>query len=48
MPDLNTLGLKVENYFDIFEISTLDFTNKQKRLNLGSKILYLGILGLEF
>ena len=38
----------------VFEISTLifiylqNFVKKQKSLNLGPKVLYLGIFGVEF
>ena len=54
MPDLGIFGLEFENNIVIFEISTLqfvylqNFTKKQKCLNLGRKMPYLGIFGLEF
>ena len=49
MPNLGILGLVFENNIAIFEISNLEFallqnfTKKQKCLNLGPKIPYLGI-----
>ena len=49
MPNLGILGLVFENNIAIFEISNLEFallqnfTKKQKCLNLGRKIPYLGI-----
>ena len=49
MPDLGILGLEFENNIVIFEISTLEFVQlqnfaeKQKCLNLGPKMPYLGI-----
>ena len=49
MPNLGILGLVFENNIAIFEISNLEFallqnfTKKQKCLNLGGKIPYLGI-----
>ena len=49
MPDLGILGLEFENNIVIFEISSLEFiellnlTEKQKCLNLGPKMPYLGI-----
>ena len=48
------LGENFKKTIAIFEISTLkfvylqNFTKKQKCLNLGPKMLYLGIFGLEF
>ena len=54
MIDLGTFGMEIENYFVIFEISTIEFVqlvnfaDKKKCLNLGSKMRYLGVLGLEF
>ena len=48
-PDLGIFGLEFENNIVIFEISTLkfvsleNFAEKQKCLNLGSKMSYLGI-----
>ena len=54
MPYLNTFQLEFKNFIVIFNISTLEFVSlqnfarKQKRLNLGSKIPYLCIFGLEF
>ena len=47
-------GGTLENTIVIFEINTLkfvyyeNFTKKQKYLNLGPKMPYLGIFGLEF
>ena len=47
------LGENFKKTIAIFEISTLkfvylqNFTKKQKCLNLGQKMLYLGIFGLE-
>ena len=49
MPNLGILGLVFENNSAIFEISNLEFAllqnfaKKQKCLNLGGKIPYLGI-----
>ena len=49
MPYLSTFGVEFEKGVVIFEISTLEFfllqyfAKKQKRLNLGLKIPYLGI-----
>ena len=49
MPNLGILGLVFENNIAIFEISNLEFAllqnfaKKQKCLNLGGKIPYLGI-----
>ena len=54
MHDLGTYGLEVENYFVIFEISTLEFVylqnfmKNQKHLNLRCLMLYLGIFGIGF
>ena len=54
MPDLCVFGLEFENNIVIFEISILEcvylqnFAKKQKCLNLGPKMPYLGIFGLEF
>ena len=54
MPDLGIFGLEFENNIVIFEISTLEFVQlqnfaeKQKCLNLGPKMPYLGIFGLQF
>ena len=54
MPHLGIFGLEFENNIVIFEISTLEFVQlqnfaeKQKCLNLGPKMPYLGILGLDF
>ena len=51
---LSTFGLESENNVVIFEISTLEFiqlqnfAEKQKYLNLGPKMPYLGVFGLEF
>ena len=48
------LGKSFKKTIFIFETSTLkfvylqNFTKKQKCLNLGPKVLYLGIFGLEF
>ena len=53
MPDSGILGLEFENNIFIFEISPLEFVllqsleEKLKFLNLGAKMPYLGILGLE-
>ena len=50
MPDLGIFGLEYENNIVIFEINTLElvllqnFAEKQKYLNLGPKMPYLGIL----
>ena len=49
MLDLGNFGLKLENNIVIFEISTLKFfylqilVEKQKCLNLGPKLPYLGV-----
>ena len=52
--DLCISGLEFENKIVILEISTLkfvklqNFLKKEKNLNLGPKIRYLGIFGLDF
>ena len=55
MPDLGILGLEVETYIVIFEISSLEFVlfqnfvkKRRKYLNLGPRIPYLSIFLLEF
>ena len=55
MPDLGILGLQVETYIVIFEISSLEFVlfqnfvkKRRKYLNLGPRIPYLSIFLLEF
>ena len=54
MPDFCILGLEFENIIVIFEISTLEFVKfqnfaeKQKYLNFGPKMPYLGNFGWEF
>ena len=55
MPDLGILGLEVETYIVIFEISSLEFVlfqnfvkKRRKYLNLGPRIRYLSIFLLEF
>ena len=55
MPDLGILGLEVETYIFIFEISSLEFVlfqnfvkKRRKYLNLGPRIPYLSIFLLEF
>ena len=53
MPDLDILGLEVENTIVKIEISALEFVllqslvQKQKSLNLGPKMPYLVMFGLE-
>ena len=53
MFDLDIFGLESENNIFLFKISTLNFVylqnfaKKQKGLNLGPKVSYLGIFGLE-
>ena len=53
MPDLGIFGLELENNIVIFEISA-NLSNckisrkKQKYLNLGPKMPYMSIFGLEF
>ena len=55
MPDLGILGLEIETYIVIFEISSLDFVllqnfvrKRRTYLNLGRRIPYLSIFLLEF
>ena len=54
MSNLSIWGPEFENNIVIFEISTVEFVclqnfaKKQKCLNLGSKMPYLGIFGREF
>ena len=54
MPDLGIVGLEVEKYIVIFEISILEFAylenfvKKWKCLNLGQRMPYLSTFGLEF
>ena len=55
MPDLGILGLEVETYIVVFEISSLEFVlfqnfvkKRRKYLNLGPRIPYLSIFLLEF
>ena len=55
MPDLGILGLEVETYIVILEISSLEFVlfqnfvkKRRKYLNLGPRIPYLSIFLLEF
>ena len=55
MPDLGILGLEVETYIVIFQISSLDFVllqifvrKRRRYLNLGPRIPYLSIFLLEF
>ena len=55
MPEnANVLKLEFENGIVIFEVNTLEFVylknlaKKQKRVNLDSKMCYLGIIGREF
>ena len=55
MPDLGILGLEVETYIVIFEISSLEFVlfqnfvkKRRRYLNLGPRIPYLSIFLLEF
>ena len=56
MPDLGILGLEVETYIVIFEISSLEFVlfqnfvkkRRRRYLNLGPRIPYLSIFLLEF
>ena len=51
MPFLTIFVLEFENDIIIFEITALQFANmveKQKLLNLGLKMPYLGIFGTEF
>ena len=51
IPDLGIFGLEFENNIFIFEISNLEFVllqnfeEKQKCLNVGRKMLYLGTFG---
>ena len=53
MPYLGIVGLEFQKIIVIFEISTFEFSQlqnfvkKQKFLNLGPKISYLGVFGLE-
>ena len=53
MLDLGIFGLELENNIITFEISTLEFVylpnfaKKRKCLNLGPKMPYLGVFGLE-
>ena len=53
MLDLGIFGLELENNIITFEISTLEFVylpnfaKKQKCLNLGPKMPYLGVFGLK-
>ena len=54
MPCLSIFGLEFSKTIVIFEISTLElvylqnFVKKQKCLDLGPKMPYLGIFGQEF
>ena len=54
MPDLETFKSVFEKTIFIFEISTLEFVKmqsfllKNEKLNLGPKLSYLGIFGLDF
>ena len=53
LPYLGILGLDFSKIIDIFEISTFklvylqNFAKKQKSLNLGPKVPYLGIFVIE-
>ena len=54
MLNLCIFGLEFENIIVMFQISVLEFVfrqsfvQKQKSLNFGPKMPYLGIFGLEF
>ena len=54
MPDLCIFRVEFENNIAVSETRTLkyfelqNFSKKQKCLNLGPKMPYLGIFGLEF
>ena len=51
MPDLGFLGRNLKTIFEtgILEFASLqNFAEKQKCINLGAKLPYLGIFGLEF
>ena len=54
MPYLGIFGLELQNTNVIYEISALEFVylqtlvQKRKFINLGPKMPYLGICGLEF
>ena len=52
MPDLDIFGQKVENNIVIFKHPRIflnaKFSEKMKMPKFGTKMLYLGILGLEF